>query len=351
MNAILLTLFSLFVCAFGNVFDRFEDWVNDFQITFKNNEHMQSIYNNWVENDKFIEFSNNQNLTYSLGHNQFSGMTNDEYQEYLGFLSFNMETQETNLRGIDESFLIFKTLKNQYSVYDEIFYDSLPESVDWVTSGAVTNVKDQGQCGSCWSFSTTGALEGAYFNKYDILESFSEQQLVDCDNWKNGGRDHGCNGGLMDNAFTWISKNGGLCSESDYPYVAGTTKSAGTCKTTCKNVDYSDIISYIDVEPNSDNAMMMAISKQPISIAIEADQTSFQFYKSGVFTASCGTNLDHGVLAVGYGSENGMDYYLVKNSWGTSWGMDGYIMLGRGSSYNDGAGQCGMLMQGSYPIV
>ena len=351
MNAILLTLFSLFVCAFGNVFDRFEDWVNDFQITFKNNEHMQSIYNNWVENDKFIEFSNNQNLTYSLGHNQFSGMTNDEYQEYLGFLSFNMETQETNLRGIDESFLIFKTLKNQYSVYDEIFYDSLPESVDWVTSGAVTNVKDQGQCGSCWSFSTTGALEGAYFNKYDTLESFSEQQLVDCDNWKNGGRDHGCNGGLMDNAFTWISKNGGLCSESDYPYVAGTTKSAGTCKTTCKNVDYSDIISYIDVEPNSDNAMMMAISKQPISIAIEADQTSFQFYKSGVFTASCGTNLDHGVLAVGYGSENGMDYYLVKNSWGTSWGMDGYIMLGRGSSYNDGAGQCGMLMQGSYPIV
>jgi cathepsin L len=182
-----------------------------------------------------------------------------------------------------------------------------PKSVDWVSVGAVTPVKDQGQCGSCWSFSTTGALEGAYFIKYGTLVSFSEQQLVDCDNYKNGGRDHGCNGGLMDNAFTWINKNGGLCLEQDYPYVSGNTKTEGTCKTNCHVNSNSRIISFVDVPSNSDDEMMTALSKQPVSVAIEADQPAFQLYKSGVFTGSCGTNLDHGVLVVGYGVENGQN--------------------------------------------
>ena len=161
----------------------------------------------------------------------------------------------------------------------------------------------------------------------------------------------GCNGGLMDNAFMWIDKNNGLCTEADYPYTSGVTKTAGTCLTTCTLVDDSKVTTYTDVTASSDSAMMAALVKQPVSIAIEADQKEFQLYKSGVFTAACGTNLDHGVLVVGYGSLNGEDYYLVKNSWGTSWGAGGYIMLGRGSQYNSGNGQCGMLMQGSYPTV
>ena len=183
------------------------------------------------------------------------------------------------------------------------------------------------------------------------MKSFSEQQLVSCDNRRNGGKDMGCNGGLMDNAFEWIEKNGGLCLEEDYPYTSGTTRSAGTCETTCDIVTDSVIKSYVDVITSSDSDMMTALNQQPVSIAIHTDQKDFQLYKSGVFTGSCGTKLDHGVLVVGYGSEDGTDYYLVKNSWGTTWGDEGYIKLGRGDEYNNGNGQCGMLMQGSYPIV
>lgn len=179
--------------------------------------------------------------------------------------------------------------------------------------------------------------------------------MVDCD---YGLRlNHGCNGGLMDSAFSWISQNSGLCSEDSYPYISGTTKTNSECKKTCTLVSGSKIDSYTDVTPNSDESMMAALAQQPVSVAIEADQRSFQLYSEGVFSSSCGTNLDHGVLLVGYGtdSEKGLDYYIMKNSWSDSWGQDGYMLMGRGNDpttgkpYNDGKGQCGVLMEGSYP--
>jgi C1A family cysteine protease len=152
----------------------------------------------------------------------------------------------------------------------------------------------------------------------------------------------------MDNAFSWVKKNGGLCTEADYPYTSGTTKDAGDCSTSCSKNTKVAPASYTDVTVNSDAAMMDALNKQPVSVAIEADQSAFQLYKSGVFTATCGTDLDHGVLAVGYGTYiDGTDYYKVKNSWGTSWGMDGYILLERGVSQKEG--QCGILSFPSYP--
>jgi C1A family cysteine protease len=155
----------------------------------------------------------------------------------------------------------------------------------------------------------------------------------------------------MDNAFTWIGDNGGLCSEHDYPYVSGETKKSGTCQSACTPVSNSKISEFIDIVKSSDDEMMQAVYKQPVSIAIEADQREFQLYKSGVFTGTCGTQLDHGVLLVGYGTENSADYYLVKNSWSTAWGSNGYIKLGRGKQYNNGDGQCGLLLQGSFPLL
>jgi C1A family cysteine protease len=329
-------IFLLLYIAFvkSSVITRFEEWINNFKIIIETDEQYSSTLEKWVNNNKFIDDVNARNLTYKLGHNQFSGMDSSDFSNYLGI-----------------SGILYKDTENVKNTKSFGFEVNVPESVNWVTKGAVTNVKDQGQCGSCWSFSTTGALEGAYFVKYGVLESFSEQQLVDCDNYRNGGKDLGCKGGLMDNAFTWIGDNGGLCSETEYPYFSGETKTNGPCKTSCKNIEKSKITEFVDIIKSSDDEMMKAISKQPVSIAIEADQREFQLYKSGVFSTSCGVNLDHGVLVVGYGSENNLDYYLVKNSWGTSWGNNGYIKLGRGKQYNNGDGQCGLLLQGSYPVL
>jgi C1A family cysteine protease len=334
-----LLLFSFFSLANASLITLFENWVREFSVQFKDKIHFNQIFHTWSQNHKFIEEINSKNLSYKLGHNQFSGMDSEQFRVFLGFDRPVVPTYDYFSEDISTGF------------YGDLNAEKVPESVDWVAKGAVTPVKDQGQCGSCWSFSTTGALEGAYFTKYHVLESFSEQQLVDCDNRLNGGKDMGCKGGLMDNAFSWISKNGGLCTEEAYPYVSGKTKTSGSCSSSCSVLSKSAITKFVDVTPSSDSAMMAAISKQPVSIAIEADQKEFQLYKSGVFTGNCGTKLDHGVLLVGYGFFDGVDYWKVKNSWSTSWGDNGYILLGKGPDYNGGDGQCGLLLQGSYPLL
>jgi C1A family cysteine protease len=340
---ILAVFLTTSLVSSDQLLERFSRWSKQFNIAYSSDAHYDTTFRKWTDNDAFIERINAKNFTYSLGHNQFSGMDADEFRSYLW--------RQGIMRGEPDVIVVRDKLVESAEL------SSLPVSVDWTKTGAVTPVKDQGQCGSCWSFSTTGALEGAYFLKYASLASFSEQQLVDCDTLKNGGRDHGCNGGLMDNAFSWINKNGGLCSEEAYPYVSGTTKTAGTCQTTCKVVSGSGLAKYVDVAPSDDVLMMTAVSMQPVAVAIEADQREFQLYKSGVFTGTCGTNLDHGVLVTGYGTLNNVDYYAVKNSWGTSWGLNGYILLGKGtnpdtnSAYNHGNGQCGVLMEASYPVL
>jgi C1A family cysteine protease len=333
--ALRLTILALAAAAVSaNVHDRsfyeekFFNWLKTHKVKPVNGMHFVQMLKNFADNEDYINAHNAKGKTYSLGHNHFSHLSTEEYKQYV------------KLGLVDGE----KTGAQMHQV------GAAADSIDWTTKGAVTGVKDQGQCGSCWSFSTTGALEGAYFLKYGTLESFSEQNFVSCDNRKNGGKDMGCNGGLMDNAFNWAAKNGGVCSEKDYPYTSGTTRQSGECEqdkcTPNANVAPK---SHTDVPTKSDDAMMSALTQQPVSIAIQADQKDFQLYKSGVFTGECGTQLDHGVLAVGYGTESGSDYYKVKNSWGTTWGDKGYILLGRGSQYNKGQGQCGMLLSASYP--
>ena len=216
----------------------------------------------------------------------------------------------------------------------------LPDSLDWRDKNAVTPVKNQGQCGSCWAFSTTGALEGLLAIKTGKLESLSEQQLMDCSK-KYGNL--GCHGGLMDNAFEYVIDNG-ICSEDSYPYT-GTTGECSSC------FSYFSPTSCSDVAMNNQVDLKKAVALGPISIAIEADTFLFQSYSSGVITSSaCGTNLDHGVLIVGYGEENDVPYWLVKNSWGQDWGLDGYVKILRSEDTND-AGICGVAMQASFPVL
>jgi len=279
----------------------------------------------FADNVDQIEAHNSQNLSYTMGINQFTHLTFAEFTEevHLG------ATRPYSLR------------RNSANVHKEpADVSALPASVDWTTAGAVTPVKNQGSCGSCWSFSTTGSLEGAYFLKYGKLLSFSEQELVSCDT-----TDSGCNGGWMDNAFAWVKTNGGLTTEDQYPYTSGTTQVSGTCKTSGYSlVSQVAPASYTDVTAGSVTALASAVAQQPVSIAIQANQPAFQSYSGGVLTGRCGTRLDHGVLAVGYGTLNGVDYWKVKNSWGPSWGLNGYILIEKSS-----ADLCGVLDAASYP--
>merc|ERR1712100_171659 len=214
----------------------------------------------------------------------------------------------------------------------------LPASIDWASQGAVTPVKNQGQCGSCWAFSTTGSLEGRTFTATGSLPVLSEQQFVDCDK----ASDQGCNGGLMDNAFTYAKQSDGVCTESSYPYrgVDGSCK-ASSCTV---GLEASAITGFKDVS-SSVSALEEAVAAGPVSVAVEADQGSWQFYNGGVLSSSCGQQLDHGVLAVGYGTESGTKYWKVKNSWGASWGEGGYLRIAQAGNL------CGIQNSASYPVI
>jgi len=276
---------------------------------FKNNLHYVNTHNKAGKH------------SYTLAMNSFGDLSNLEFTQMFNRLNKSV---------------VPSVGKSKVEVNPEA-----PDSWDWRTKGAVTGVKDQGQCGSCWSFSTTGSVEGAWFLKRGQLVSLSEQNLVDCSTPEGN---NGCNGGLMDSAFKYIINNKGIDTESSYPYTA---TGPNACRFNPSNVG-ATISSYRDVNSGDENDLMNSVYMTPVSVAIDASRSSFQLYHSGVYyEPSCSsTSLDHGVLAVGYGSEGGSDYWIVKNSWGSSWGNNGYILMSRNKNNN-----CGIATMSSYPIV
>ena len=250
----------------------------------------------------------------------------------------------------EEFVKIYNGLKYEHVEKDqllEVEVDTvgLPATVDWVKEGAVTAVKNQGQCGSCWSFSTSGSVEGVHFLSKQTggvpgLVGLSEKQLMDC---SGSFGNQACNGGLMDNAFKYLESVKGLDTESSYPYYP----QDGTCHYNPANIG-ACIQDYQDVVQGSEASLQKAVAQQPVSVAIDASHQSFQFYSGGVYyEPNCSsTQLDHGVLAVGYGTLNGNDYWLVKNSWSASWGEQGYIMMSRNRNNN-----CGIATSASFPLI
>lgn len=282
----------------------------------------------WESHLNYINQHNNEATlgkhTFTLKMNKFGDMTNQEFNRIYN--------------GYNMTKTMKKTSQNKF-VAEPNF--KAPASIDWRTQGYVTPVKDQGQCGSCWSFSAVASLEGQHFKNAGKLVSLSEQNLVDCSR-KEGNQ--GCNGGLMDQAFTYIKKNKGIDTEESYPYEARD----GKCRFKAENVGATDS-GFKDIEAGSEDDLTNALATVgPISVAIDASQSSFQFYHTGVYSdPSCSsTQLDHGVTAVGYGTLNGKDYYIVKNSWAESWGDKGYIMMARNAQ-----NMCGIASSASYPLV
>ncbi|XP_027329555.1 vignain-like isoform X2 [Abrus precatorius] len=309
-----------------SLWDLYERWRSQHTVS-RSLDEKHNRFNVFKANVMHVYNSNKLDKPYKLKLNKFADLTNHEFRSIYAGSKVNHHRM---LRGTPRG--------NDTFMYENV--DRVPSMVDWRKKGAVTGVKDQGQCGSCWAFSTIVAVEGINQIKTNKLVFLSEQELIDCDTKEN----QGCNGGLMEYAFEFIKKNG-IATESNYPYKAKDE----TCDVSKVHKPTVSIDGHENVPVNNEAALLKVVANQPVSVAIEAGGSDFQFYSEGVFTGECGTDLDHGVAIVGYGTtQDGTKYWTVKNSWGSEWGEKGYIRMKRDIS--DKKGLCGIAMEASYPI-
>jgi C1A family cysteine protease len=311
------------------------DWMNHFGKKYESVGEEYHRFGIFLQNMQKIALWNTESDNgASVRPNQFTDLTNEEFVKYVHGNNGKCFSGKRPQHTIGKKGIQIKTDK----------VSANPTSVDWTTQGVVTPVKNQGQCGSCWAFSATGSIECNYAIAHGQLNSLSEQQLVDCSVAEGN---LGCDGGEMDSAFEYVIKEGGLCSEAEYPYTA----QDGKCQATTCGTTYDVIKSYTDVTKRNEQDLENAAVLGCVSVAIEADQFAFQYYSSGILTGTCGTDLDHGVLVVGYGTESGQEYWKVKNSWGTDWGEDGYVLICKDCNKNGDQGECGINDDPSYPVT
>ncbi|XP_072453036.1 cathepsin L2-like [Notamacropus eugenii] len=309
---------------------KWEQWKSQYGRTYGGNEEENWKRAIWEKNLRMIEM---HNLEYSAGKqsfrmqmNKFGDMSEKEFRLVLtGF-------KQKRFQG-----------KTKGTLFRETLFEQVPESVDWRDKGYVTAVKDQGLCGSCWAFSATGSLEGQWFRKTGKLVSLSKQNLVDC---AKDEINHGCDGGLMDHAFEYVKKNGGIDTEESYPYEARD----GNCRYKPENA-IANVTGYVKIPFGQESALKEAVATVgPISIAVDSVHSSFWFYESGIYhEPKCSSRqLRHAMLVVGYGvhEENGKKYWIVKNSWGEDWGKNGYILMAREQNNH-----CGIATLAIYPKV
>ena len=311
----------LFFIALGQELQSFNDWSIQYNKSYDDGQNLTQEFLNWAENTRYISEHNQNHNDFKLEINQFGDLHHDwstrkGHNKNMRQRVFEKPTEKRALLGV-------------------------PKAVDWREKGIVTPVKNQQQCGSCWAFSAVGSMEGQHARSAGNLVSLSESQIVDCD---INGTDQGCNGGLMDGAFKYVIEQGGIESEKAYPYDPEDDPCVFK-----KNKVAASFSSYKDVIGGETGLKEAVAAVGPIAVGIDASHASFQFYKEGVYyePACSQTQLDHGVLVVGYNTtKNGTDYWIVKNSWGENWGDNGYIHMVRNHDNN-----CGIATQPSYPIV
>jgi cathepsin F len=288
----------------------FNQYIQDYNLQFPIKETL-SRYQTFVTNLDTINKLNAESTHARFGITKFTHLSPDEFKnQYLTLKT----TERTSTDPVAAE-------------YTDEELMALPDNFDWRPKGAVTPVKDQGQCGSCWAFSSTGNMEGQWFLAGNTLVSLSEQNLVDCDHecLDANDCDSGCEGGLMPNAFNYVIKNGGIDTEESYPYTA----EDDTCAFKAASVG-AKISNWTFVSHNESQMAAYMVANGPLSVAVDA--LIWQFYVGGVITVGCGSSLDHGVLIVGYDHEVDIwgyeiQYWIIKNSWGDSWGYSGYVYI------------------------